>query len=696
MRTSLHRWRASAVAGLLVGAIAVGIPAVHADDGSGSSDSTSAVVSDGSGAADSTSSPSSVVEEKSTPSTTETTLAADPAPAPAPATTSTDSTPSSKTMTNTATAPSTSTNTVAPASKGQNGTTLSASVTAAAHSRITYGWTIDKSVSPSSIDIFAGDQADATYTVAVTKDSGTAEQWVDGRVCVTNGGAVATEDLAISVGATLPPSKAIIASSPVDLGTDAVLAPGVTACYGYRIDVTGKVSAGESIKVTADITITNHSGHLNTAFGPGPSNEDPATMPTATPTNDSIHVDDSNGMSWSFSDDGSETYTTTFDTAGTFKNTVTIRETGQTSLAFVTVNVHELSVAKTATTSWNRAWSWTIDKSVSPTAMTLAAGQTGSATWTVAVNPTSTDSGHQVSGTITVSNPAPMAATLTSVTDQFGTLRIAVSCPSLSVPANGSLECTYTKDLAAATNGTNTATATQQNYHYTATGAATEAGTTDYTGTAGVTFSANPTNEADECVSLADDLAPAGTFPTSVCADAAVKSFTYSTQVGPYATAGIYTVTNTATFTTNDHGTTGSDDATVTVTVPAGGCTLTQGYWKTHSDNGPAPYDDLWAAYTGKTFFLSGKTWFQVYWTAPAGNAYYNLAHQYMAATMNIANGAGSTPAVDAALAKATAFFQSTSPTAKLTAKQRNEVLQWAALLDQYNNGLVGPGHCSE
>ena len=35
---------------------------------------------------------------------------------------------------------------------------------------------------------------------------------------------------------------------------------------------------------------------------------------------------------------------------------------------------------------------------------------------------------------------------------------------------------------------------------------------------------------------------------------------------------------------------------TVDVDVPClGGCTLTPGYWKTHSEFGPAPYDDNWA-----------------------------------------------------------------------------------------------------
>ena len=81
----------------------------------------------------------------------------------------------------------------------------------------------------------------------------------------------------------------------------------------------------------------------------------------------------------------------------------------------------------------------------------------------------------------------------------------------------------------------------------------------------------------------------------TVCKADAAKTFNYTRSVGPYATCGNYTVDNTATFTTNDTGTTGSDSHSVAVNVPcAGGCTLTQGYWKTHSLRGPAPYDDAW------------------------------------------------------------------------------------------------------
>ena len=31
-----------------------------------------------------------------------------------------------------------------------------------------------------------------------------------------------------------------------------------------------------------------------------------------------------------------------------------------------------------------------------------------------------------------------------------------------------------------------------------------------------------------------------------------------------------------------------------------------------------------------------------------------------------------------------------------LSKAQKNKVLSWMNTLDQYNNGLVGPGHCSE
>ena len=135
------------------------------------------------------------------------------------------------------------------------------------------------------------------------------------------------------------------------------------------------------------------------------------------------------------------------------------------------------------------------------------------------------------------------------------------------------------------------------------------------------------------------------------------------------------------------------------VHVPcAGGCTLTPGYWKTHSRYGPAPYDETWALIGEDTlFFLSGQSWYQVLWTPPAGgNAYYILAQQYIAAKLNILNGAASTPAVDSAIAWATNFFNTYEPSSSLSRTVRNQAIPTASLLDRYNNGYIGPGHCSE
>jgi hypothetical protein len=144
-----------------------------------------------------------------------------------------------------------------------------------------------------------------------------------------------------------------------------------------------------------------------------------------------------------------------------------------------------------------------------------------------------------------------------------------------------------------------------------------------------------------------------------------------------------------------------SDDARVTVTCkppPSDGCTLTQGYWKTHSKYGPAPYDSTWALIgEDTTFFLSAKSWYQVITTPPAGgNAYYILAHQYIAAKLNLAGGTSSTAAVDAALAGATTFFGTYTPASTLSPSVRAQAIAWATTLDKYNNGIIGPGHCPD
>lgn len=134
------------------------------------------------------------------------------------------------------------------------------------------------------------------------------------------------------------------------------------------------------------------------------------------------------------------------------------------------------------------------------------------------------------------------------------------------------------------------------------------------------------------------------------------------------------------------------------VIVPRQGCTLTPGYWKTHSKYGPAPYDDTWAKKgEDTTFFKSGKSWYQVLWTPPrGGNAYYILSFQYIAAKLNLLAGAPTPLAVQSALTFAESFFNTYGPSDKLTRSFKNVVIYNAGVLDSYNNGYIGPGHCSD
>ena len=169
---------------------------------------------------------------------------------------------------------------------------------------------------------------------------------------------------------------------------------------------------------------------------------------------------------------------------------------------------------------------------------------------------------------------------------------------------------------------------------------------------------------------------------------------------------GVNEYTNTASFVTND--TTATDDASWTINATVAcipGCTLTQGYWKTHnaSFKGGAPLDDTWdqilALKEQTPFYLSGGTWFKVFWTPPSGgNAYYQLAHQYMAAKLNSLNGAGMSPAVTTAFNSATTLLTSANPTAIGTLKgaAKNNWVNLVGTLGNYNEGNAGVPHCSE
>jgi hypothetical protein len=213
----------------------------------------------------------------------------------------------------------------------------------------------------------------------------------------------------------------------------------------------------------------------------------------------------------------------------------------------------------------------------------------------------------------------------------------------------------------------------------------------------------------DECVDVCDTNPGSGFLGTVFARDAPL-TLTYSMLIGPYAECGDYTVNNTARFTTCDTQSTCSSCYTITVHVPCeGGCTLTPGYWKTHSKYGPAPYDNTWAMVDpngeDSDFFDTAQSWYEVLWTEPqGGNAYYILAHAYIAAVLNELNGATVPAEVAAAMSEAESLLdeydgnpESMDGLKGKNAKEiRQDFIDTAMTLDDYNNGVIGPGHCTE
>ncbi len=220
-----------------------------------------------------------------------------------------------------------------------------------------------------------------------------------------------------------------------------------------------------------------------------------------------------------------------------------------------TTEVHELSVSKDAQTSLNRQYVWTIDKVSDASSLTiLFPGQPAFVTYTVGVDlaqPPTRDRDWAVSGEIVIENPAPMDAELSKVTDVVSPgIAATVVCPSMIVPAGGSLTCTY-GPVALPSGGTqtNTATAFLPNNN---------GSETCFEGSREFDFEDAEVTEIDKEVQVFDtnlvtEANPDGLIGT-LGIDDLPETFTYKEQIGPFSVsecqAGVHD--NTARIRTND------------------------------------------------------------------------------------------------------------------------------------------------
>ena len=584
----------------------------------------------------------------------------------------------------------------------------------------TYKWEIEKSVDKSTITMFPGQSTDANYDVVVTQTGFDDSEWaVSGQVTIQN-----PSDVAVTVNSVTDLIQPGNIAVTVDCGT----LPAVIAAGGNKVCTYTKTFATSPGAGPFTNTVQIELAGLSVVSGVS------APFSFTTPTsevNKTVDVTDTNlpdPLANDISTGSTYKYKLPFtcnEDEGKHDNIAKVIGDGGAVLdqddASVTVSCEAITVTKNASPTFDRKWTWRIDKTIDATAFLPGTYDANTNTATVnqnealdvkyklTLNASSADQGFKVTGTITIGNPSASQIALTSVRDSItGNILATVTCPSLNVPAEGTLQCSYSANLPNKDSRVNTAKVVLFGE--------------EYTGTAQITFGSTPANEIDECVNVQDVLSQAGNpigDPVNVgnwCASQGLpKTFevtkTFGGSLIPIS-CGTNTFNNEGEFTTNDTETTGSDDVDIVINVNCvQGCTLTQGYWKTHNAsfkalrNGKGPAaDPTWNLLPGgqaenTIFFLSGQTWFEVFNTVPGGNAYYTLAHQYMAAVLNGLAGADQS-AVTTALGEAKTLFETYTPAQVAALKGNNatkaQFISLAGTLGSYNEGLIGPGHCTE
>lgn len=366
------------------------------------------------------------------------------------------------------------------------------------------------------------------------------------------------------------------------------------------------------------------------------------------------------------------------------------------AMSHITVCIDfEVDVSKTAETSYQQSFDWTIDKSAAVSELLLNQGQHYSIDYTISLHPSSSLSDFKVFGTITVSNKTPFEAEIQSVEDWMDGAQIPTDCPSSILLAPGeSFNCRYETMVADNNPGINEVEVI----------AAKDSMVGGNSAKAPFSFG-EPSRVVDECVLLEDSLV---NDLGEICVGDSM-TIAYQYDVIGTECGSRFMIKNTVSATAGDTGTLFEDSALVNVTVAecGVGCTLTQGYWKTHSEHGPAPYDATWADLPNgadTVFLTTGPSYYEILWTAPqGGNSYFILAHQYIAAYLNTLADGSVPQEVTEAMAQAEqllADFADDVSLGGLKGKEASHVralfLHLAGLLAQYNEGALGPGHCDE
>ena len=420
----------------------------------------------------------------------------------------------------------------------------------------TYDWTLVKSADPARLDLFEGESQVVTYTIDAVKTLvSQADFVVSGGIAISNPNPARSLSLTsvvdqLNTGQTLPNNCA------------ASVAAGQILNCSYGGSVTG-VDATSVVTNTA--TITTVAGR---AYASAPQSVDFGQVQPSQLYNAVTIEDTQTPQTWQMSASGPISYTlvqgcanvafagdsTTYN--ATLANTASVRElVGRTSTATVDLNCYRLRVNKDASTSFTRQYFWDIAKTVEPATWDIFVGDQVTSTYTVTASIVGQqDSAWQVDGSITISNPAPMSATVTSVVDVLPNgVNATVNCAQGgTLGPNSSVTCSYSGLPGGVIDGNNVATVTLQ----------TSAGSNEYAGTAPVVFGA-PTTELSKTVDVTDNrVGPLGAFSNGQSKSYPTNFSCANVVFGEGATSAGYTYDNTAAI----DGTAAFANASVSVT----------------------------------------------------------------------------------------------------------------------------------
>ncbi len=137
----------------------------------------------------------------------------------------------------------------------------------------------------------------------------------------------------------------------------------------------------------------------------------------------------------------------------------------------------------------------------------------------------------------------------------------------------------------------------------------------------------------------------------------------------------------------------------------SGDCTHTQGYWKNHHSGkgqcAPEP-DCTWpicesTGVTAEQNTLCGLPWLTIFNTPPKGSAWFILAHQFIAAQLNLKSGRCSDDTVApvvSVLGSAATNLELCLLNTKSGSAHGMDMISEANWLDAFNNGNLGPDVC--